>query len=67
MKFSGKSCANFKNLGIKKKQEKFGENLAEFLKKFQYASFIENAAFFILNMAFYRAEYGLLSFKTWQH
>ncbi len=60
MKFSGKSCENFKKLGIKKKQEKFWENLAEFLKKFRCASFIENTAF-------YRAEYGLLSFKTWQH
>ncbi len=58
---------NNKKLGIKKKKEKFGENFAEFLKKFQSASFIENMSFFILNTAFYRAEYGLLSSKTWQH
>ncbi len=45
MKFSGKSCENFKKLGMKKKQEKFWENFAEFLKKFQFASFIENTAF----------------------
>ncbi len=44
MKFSGKSCKNFKKLGNKKKQEKFFENFAEFLKKFQSASFIENTA-----------------------
>ncbi len=25
MKFSGKSCENFKKLGIKKKKEKFGK------------------------------------------
>ncbi len=30
MKFSGKSCEHFKKLGIKKKQEKFRENIAEF-------------------------------------
>ncbi len=40
MKFSDKSCENFKKLGIKKKKE---------------------------NTAFYRAEYSLLSSKTWQH
>ncbi len=34
MKFSGKSCENFKKLSIKKKQEKFWENFAEFMKKF---------------------------------
>ncbi len=44
MKFSGKSCENFKKLGIKKKQEKFWDNFAEFLKKFQSASFIEDTA-----------------------
>ncbi len=60
MKFSGKSCENFQKLGIKKRQEKFLENFAEFLKKFQSASFIKTTAF-------YRAEYGLLSSKTWQH
>ncbi len=42
MKFSGKSSENFKKLGIKKKQEKFWENLAEVLKKFQS---VENTAF----------------------
>ncbi len=62
MKFSGKSCENLKKLGIKKKQEKFWENLVEVLKKFQSASFIENTAFLILNTAFYRAKYGLLPF-----
>ncbi len=51
---------NFKKLGIKRKQEKFWENFAKFLKKFQSTSFIENTAF-------YRAEYSLLSSKTWQH
>ncbi len=45
MKFSSESCKNFKKLGIKEKQEKFWENFAEFLKKFQSASFIENSAF----------------------
>ncbi len=45
MKFSGKSCENFKKLGIKKKQEKFWENFAEFLIKFESASFMENTAF----------------------
>ncbi len=45
MKFSGKFYENFKKLGMKKKREKFWENLAEFLKKFQSASFIENTAF----------------------
>ncbi len=45
MKFSGNSCENFKKLGIKKKKEKFWENFAEFLEKFQSASFIENTAF----------------------
>ncbi len=45
MNFSGKSCENFKKLDIKKKQEKFWKNFAEFLKKFQSASFIENTAF----------------------
>ncbi len=35
MKFSGKSCENFKKSGLKKNQEKFWENLAEFLIKFQ--------------------------------
>ncbi len=45
IKFLGKSCENFKKLGIKKKEEKFWENYAEFLKKFQSASFIENTAF----------------------
>ncbi len=34
MKFLGKSCENLKKLGIKKKQENFWENLAEFSKKF---------------------------------
>ncbi len=34
MKFSGKSCENFKKLGIQKQQEKFWENFVEFLKKF---------------------------------
>ncbi len=45
MKFSGKSCENFKKLGIKKKQENCWENFLEFLRKFQSASFIENTAF----------------------
>ncbi len=45
MKFSDESCENLKKLDIKKKQEKFWENFAEFLKKFQYATFIENTAF----------------------
>ncbi len=45
MKFLGKSCENFKKLGIKIKKEKFWENFAEFLKKFQSTSFIENMAF----------------------
>ncbi len=45
MKFSDKSCENFKKLGIKKKYEKFWENFAEFLKKFLSASFIDNTAF----------------------
>ncbi len=45
MKFSGKSFENFKKLGIKIKQEKFWENFALFLKKFQSAGFIENMAF----------------------
>ncbi len=67
MKFSGKSCENFKKLGIKKEQEKFLGNFVEFLKKFLSANFIENMAFLILNTAFYRAQYGLLSSKTWQH
>ncbi len=40
MKFLGKSCENFK-----KKQEKFWQNFAGFLKKFQSVSFIENMAF----------------------
>ncbi len=66
MKLLGKSCENFKKLGIKKKQEKFWENFAEFLKKYQSASFLENTLF-ILNTAFYGAEYGILSSKTWQH
>ncbi len=44
MKFSDKSCENFKKLGIKKKKEKFWENFEE-LKKIQYSSFIENTAF----------------------
>ncbi len=60
MKFSGKSYENFKNVGIKEKQEKFPENFAEFSKEFHSASFIENTAF-------YRAEYGLLRSKTYQH
>ncbi len=60
MKLTGKSCKNFKKLGIKKIQEKFWENFAEFLKKFQPASFVENTAF-------YRTEYDLPSSKTWQH
>ncbi len=68
MKFSGKSCENFKKLiGIKKKQEKFWENFAEFLKKISICQFYKKYYFFILNTAFYRAEYGLLSSKTWQH
>ncbi len=67
MKYSGKYCENFKKLGIKKKQEKFWENFAELKKKFQSASFIKNTVFFIINTAFYRAEYGLLSSKTGQH
>ncbi len=46
MKFLGKSCENFRKLDIKNKREKFWENFAEFLKKFQSASFIENTAFF---------------------
>ncbi len=46
MKFLGKSCENFEKLGIKKKQEKFWENFAEFLKKLQSLSFIENTAFY---------------------
>ncbi len=45
MKFSDKFCENFKKLGIKKKQEKFWENFAEFMKKFPSANFIENTAF----------------------
>ncbi len=45
MEFSGKSCENFKKLGIKKKQENFWENVAEFKKKFQSVSFIETTAF----------------------
>ncbi len=60
MKFLGKSRENFKKLGIKKKQEKFWENLAAFLKKFQSSSFIENIqlfytkyGFFMLNMFFF--------------
>ncbi len=56
-KFSGKSCENFKKLGIRIKKEIFWENFVEFLKKFQSASFIENTAF-------YRAEYGLLVPKS---
>ncbi len=46
MEFLGKSCENVKKLGRKKKQEKFWENSAEFLKKFQSASFIENTFFY---------------------
>ncbi len=45
MKSSSKSCKNFKKLGIKKTQEKFWENFAEFLKKILSAGFIENTAF----------------------
>ncbi len=45
MKFLGKSCENFKKLGIKNKQEKIWDNFEEFLKQFQSASFIENTAF----------------------
>ncbi len=45
MKFSGKSWEKFKKLGIKKKQERFWEHFAGFLKKFQSASFIEKTAF----------------------
>ncbi len=30
MKFSGKSCENFKKLGIKKNREKIWENFTEF-------------------------------------
>ncbi len=45
MKFSDKSSENFKKLGIKKNQEKFWENFAKFLKKFQSTSFIKNTAF----------------------
>ncbi len=57
MKFSGKSCEHFKKLGIKKKQEKFWESFAEFLKKFQSASFIENTAFY--------TKYGFLQSWIW--
>ncbi len=51
MKFSDKSCENFKKLDIKKKQGKCWENIAEFLKKFRSSSFIENTAF-LYEMAF---------------
>ncbi len=40
MKFTRKSCENFKKLGIEKKKEKFWENFAELMWKFQSASFI---------------------------
>ncbi len=46
MKFSCKSCENFKKLGIKIKPEKNWENFEEFLKKCQSASFIEGTAFY---------------------
>ncbi len=64
MKFSGKSCENFKKLSIKNNQEKFWENFAEFLKKISFCQFYRKYGFSVLNTAFYRAEYSLLSSKA---
>ncbi len=65
MKFLGKSCENFKNLGIKKNQENL-RKLCGIFEKISICQFYRKYSFFILNTAFYRAEYDFLSSKTWQ-
>ncbi len=41
--------------------------LCRIFEKISICQFYRKYGFFILNTTFYRAEYGLLSSKTWQH
>ncbi len=41
--------------------------LCGIFEKISFCQFYRKYSFFILNTAFYGAEYGLLSSKTWQH